>query len=53
MGYSKEADNSSLASHEDHFEGATAGISSRDPVHTFKGILKKVCAGVIGMALAS
>jgi hypothetical protein len=53
VGYSEETDNSSLASNEDHFEGATAGVSSRDPVHPFKGILEKVWVGVIGMTLAS
>ncbi len=41
-----------LASNEDHFEGAAAGVSSRDPVHPFKGILEKVWVSVIGMALA-
>jgi hypothetical protein len=51
--YSEETDNSSLASNEDHFEGVAAGVSSRDPVHPFKGILEKVWVGVIGMALAS
>ncbi len=48
----EETDNSSLASNEDHFESPTSGVSSRYPVHPLKGILEKVWAGVIGMALA-
>jgi hypothetical protein len=52
VGYSDETDNISLASNEDHFEGAAAGVSSRYPVHPFQGTLQGVWAGVIGMAIA-